>query len=502
MPILQLNGITKSFGTLVANNCINFEVERGEVHGLIGENGAGKSTLMNIVYGLYDPDAGEIYVDGCKVSFKSPIEALNAGIGMLHQRFKLIPSLTVLENIALYLKTKSAVNFLKEAETKIRQLSVLHGFKIDINQTVSLLGAHDQQLVEIIKLFCEDYKILILDEPTSVLAGDQITRLLEQIKNWARMGYAIIFISHKLNEVMAISDRVTVLSKGSVTAKFHRQDMCREELIRAMIGSDLPETECKSSSQALKQAKEVLRVDNLSVKDKWGLTVVDKVSLQVGQGEIYGIAGVMGNGQDFLVDILTGTNLQEGHLIGGKIWINSVETTGLSASAINRKGINVAYIPPKAHEVGLAKSLSFLENALLRDWDLFGKYIVNWKKVYGFADNLIKDYSIAASSKAVRVGNLSGGNQLKAVIAREVEHKPDLLVVFDPCAGLDIMSIKKFETKLIEASKDAAVFYVGDDLDLLLSVSDRIGVMYKGKLFEVSRPFYKEEIGRLMTGGA
>jgi len=496
-----LNGVTKRFGTLVANNRINFDLHRGEVHGLIGENGAGKSTLMNIIYGLYKPDAGEIYIDGCKVALRSPTDALNAGIGMLHQRFKLIPSLTVLENIALYLKTKSTVNFLKEAEKKVYALFELHGFKIDLNKTVSMLGAHDQQLVEIIKLFCEDYKILILDEPTSVLVGEQITKLLEQIKKWSSMGYAVIFISHKLNEIMAVSDRITVLRKGSVTAKFHGQDICREELIRAIIGSDLPEIDGESSPKTLRQGKEVLRVANLSVKDNRGLTVVDNVSFQVSHGEIYGVAGVMGNGQDLLVDILTGTNLHNSRITGGKISINNVETTGLSARATNRKRINMAYIPPKAHEVGLAKNLTFLENALLRDWDLFGKYIINWNKLSKFADKLIKDYSIAVSSKLTKVGTLSGGNQLKVVIAREVEHQPDLLIVFDPCAGLDVMSIKKFENKLLEAGKHAAVFYVGDDLDLLLSVSDRLGVMYKGKLTEIKKPFCREEICRLMVGG-
>lgn len=501
MPILQLKGITKRFGSLVANNNIDFELNQGEVHGLVGENGAGKTTLMNIVYGLLEPDEGEIYVDGQKIHLKSPIDALNSGIGMLHQQFKLVQSFTGLENIALYLKTNSSINYMQETQDKINSIKKRYGFDIDLNQKVNTMGAHEQQLVELIKLFCEDYKILILDEPTSVLVGEQIERLLKQVKEWARLGYAIVLISHKLDEVTAVSDKITVLRKGSVIESIEKKEASKERLIRALVGGELPVVKKEESADLLNQKHIILSVDNLIAKNRSKTTIIDNVSFNVSKGEIFGIAGIMGNGQDQLLDIISGTNIYDNTVADGKVLIKDTDTTYLSANDIAAKGINMAYIPPKAIEVGLASGLSFTENVILRNMSSFGKYYIDWKSAEKYAEHMISEYSIAVSSLGKKVSTLSGGNKIKTVIAREFERKTGLILVFDPSAGLDIMSIKKLEQTLLTARKHAAIVYVGDDLDLLLSVSDRIGVMFKGTLTEVEKPFSKEKIGQLMTGG-
>lgn len=502
MPTLQLRGITKRFGSLVANNNIDLDLKPGEVHGLIGENGAGKSTLMNIAYGLLEPDEGQILVDEEVVRFKSPIDALTSGIGMLHQHFKLAQSFTGLENIALYLQTNSNINFIQEAEKKAHEIKTNYGFDIDLNKKVSVMGAHEQQLVELIKLFCANYKVLILDEPTSVLVGEQIDRLLKQVIEWAKMGYAIVFISHKLDEIITVSDRITVLRKGSVVERMSKEEASKDRLIRAVVGGELPVVKKVESIGLFEKDSIMLRVNNLSAVNNVKTTVINDVSFQVSKGEIYGIAGIMGNGQDHLVDLITGTNIYNNRITGGKIYLKNYDVTYLSASDIVAKGQDMAYIPPKAIEMGLASGLSFAENALLRNMRSFGKYFINWHKVVKYSERMISEYSIAANSPKTRVGTLSGGNKIKTVIAREFERKTDLMVVFDPSAGLDIKSIKKLEQNLLEARKHAAIVYVGDDLDMLLSVSDRIGVMFKGTLIEAGKPFSKERIGQLMTGGA
>ncbi len=499
---IEMRQIRKVYGRdVVANDGIDFDVRFGEVHCLLGENGAGKSTLMKILFGLVQADEGEIFINGNPVKFLSPSDAINGGIGMVHQQFKLVPSLTVLENIALGLNEKK----LGKIESEFGRVCLEYDVDIDKNKKVKDLPAHEQQLVEILKLLCLGQKILIFDEPTSILVGEQIQQLLKRLKEWAKMGHAVVFISHKMNEVLEVGDRISVLRNGKKVACVEGDGIERDKLIELMVGEDFKEYK-RGEEKDLSSAEKILQVDNLSVKNQENKFVLEDVSFSVREGEIFGIAGIQGNGQDALVEVITGTNPESIRITDGKIELEGINITGFTSSKIESKKIDLGYIPPKAKDIGVATTLSVKENLLLRGWSQYGNVFVNWRKLYKRADELIEKYNISVPSKEANVSTLSGGNRIKIILARELSRQTKLLVIFDPCTGLDVKSIEFFKKNLLELAKNnnTAILLVSNDLDLLFDVCDSLGVIFRGKVLPYQSSdgsFKMDEITNMMTGG-
>lgn len=491
--VVKMHEISKRFPGVLANDHIDFDLKEGEVHALLGENGSGKTTLMNILYGLLKPDEGEIYIYGTKVSLHSPSDAIAHGIGMIHQDFKLIPSFTVAENITLCLQT---IKGFKTGEVKGIIADLIQKYEIssvDLGAEVEELPAHEEQLVEIIKMLCLGQKILIFDEPTSVLAGEQKDILLERLRRLAKMGHSIVFISHKLDEVLAVSDRVTVLRQGKVIGCLETSKTNRKELVTMMIGRDMPEL----SKPQSKRGEKVLEVQNLHVSSYRGIEAVKDVSFSVCKGEILGIAGVAGNGQEELVEAITGIR----KVASGKVIINGCDATNTSVKRII--DIDVSYIPPKPKETGVARTLPITENILLRDYSpqfYHHRFFSDLTNISRYARQVISEYNIMTPSENVPVSHLSGGNLMKLVVAREMSHQPKIFIIFDPTLGLDVGSIEFVHKKIIEAREYAAVLLVSTDLDEVLSVSDRIAIIFQGKVKEVTEGFSREKLGLMMTG--
>ena len=491
---VRMHGISKRFPEVIANDHIDFDLKEGEVHALLGENGAGKTTLMNILYGLLRPDEGEIYIYGKKVSLHSPADAIDCGIGMVHQSFKLIPSFTVADNIALTLQYRSEFKIGEVKDTAIDLMKKYGLPPIDMDAEMHELPAHEQQLVEITKMLCLGQKILIFDEPTSVLAGEQIGILLERLRMLAKMGHSVVFISHKLDEVLTVSDRVTVLRKGKVVGSLETRKTNRQELVTMMVGRDIPVL----SKPQIEKGQKVIEVQNLNVTSDLGVATVKGASFSVHKGEILGIAGVAGNGQVELVEAITGIR----KVASGKVLIDGQDVTNASPKRIIDMG--VGYIPPKPRETGLAPSLSIIENSALRDYSLQSSNLsifLNLDNMRQYAKRLISEYNIVTPSEDLPAGLLSGGNLMKLVVAREVARKAKALVIFDPTAGLDVMTIAFIHQKIIEASENAAILLVSTDLDELLSLSNRIAVIFNGKVTEAPQGFTREALGLMMTGG-
>jgi general nucleoside transport system ATP-binding protein len=495
-----VEGIVKKYGSVVANDGVDLDVRKGEVHAIFGENGAGKSTLMKILYGLVQPDEGELYIEGEKVRFHSPADALNAGIGMVHQTFKLVPNLTVLDNIALTLHTSMFGGYEKEVGAKIDAVCKKHNLEIDKTAIIRDLGAHEQQLVEILKLLCLEPKILIFDEPTSVLVGDQITKLLEMFRDWADMGYAVIFISHKLDEVLGSTDRISILRNGKRVGCVKTRETNENELIQLLVGGELEKINAERRHHAGKD--KVLVIEGLSAVDEIrNAPVLTDLNLSVSKGEIFGIAGVMGNGQDRLVEIITGTQSADIKITGGKVYINNVDVTGFSASRLLNKGIEIGYVPPKPKETGVTGDWSLMQNILLRNWSLFGHRFIKWPAVGVYSNVLIEDYGIVAQSRDVKVSTLSGGNQTKVILAREMKRKSSLMVIYDPCPGLDLKTIELFKQKVLDSRKHSAVLLIASDLNLIMSLCDNIGIIYDGNIRPYSGEYELNRICTMMTGG-
>ncbi len=499
-PMIQLQGIKKRFGTVLANDGIDLEVKKGEVHAIFGENGAGKSTLMKILYGLIKPDEGEIYIEGQKVVFHSPADALEFGVGMVHQTFKLVPTLSVLDNVALPLKISGLKGYVKEVNEIIDKICQEHDLRIDKKALVKDLGAHEQQLVEIIKLLCLEQKVLIFDEPTSVLVGEQILKLLEMFRNWAEEGYAVIFISHKVDEVLSATDRITVLRNGKKVDCVETKKASRDELARMLAGEDFESV--RSTKRFIEGREKTLSVENLTAYDAVKkLNLLNDLSFSVSKGEIYGIAGVMGNGQDHLVEIITGTHPEEKKIEKGKILIDEMNVTGMRADQLSRNGIDIAYIPPKPKEVGVTQDWSLKRNLLLRSWPKYGNFMVNWNKLNSQADELIADYNIITHSKEAKVATLSGGNQTKVILAREINRHCPLMVIYDPCPGLDIKAIELFKQMLLDCKNETAILLIASELTLLTSICDNLGVIFEGTIYQYEGDYDIEKIASMMIGG-
>ncbi len=494
---LELRAITKRFGALIANDAIDLKVEAGQIHAILGENGAGKSTLMNIVYGLVAPDSGEILVDGKPIKITEPSDALAAGIGMVHQHFMLIPVFTVAENIILgheKLKSNRILN-LEQARIDIKRISEEFGFEVDPDALVEELPVGVQQRVEIIKALIYDAKVLILDEPTAVLTPQETDELLKVMRKLREKGTAIIFITHKLREVKAVADEISIIRRGKVVGT-SLPTASQEELASLMVGRPVDLTANKSSKSA---GETILVARDLTIRDALGRAVVNKANLEVRAGEVLAIAGVQGNGQSELARAII--NLED-H-VEGSLTLSGKELVGLSIHDSLHEGI--AFIPESRELDGLVGSFSIAENLILdlHDGTPFSKGIsISATEVSANAEKRVKEFDIRLQSIQDPVSSLSGGNKQKVVLARELSRPVKVLVASQPTRGLDVGSIE-FVHERILAERDAgrAVVLISTELDEVMALADRIAVMYRGEILAtVDSTVTREELGLLMAG--
>lgn len=491
---VRLRGIVKRFPGVVANGGVNFDLKFGEIHALLGENGAGKTTLVNILYGLYQPDAGEIWVKGEKTDISSPAKALSLGIGMVQQSFTLVPSLSVVENVALGLKGFSS---LKEVAMKLIELSRAYGLNVDPSAKVWQLSVGEMQKVEILKLLMRDVDILILDEPTSVLTPQETEILFSTLRRFKEEGKAIIFISHKLNEVMEISDRITVMRKGFVVSTVDKGETSPAELARMMVGREVL---FKVERKPKVLGDVVFQVEGLEAYNDKGVKALKGVSFSIREGEILGIAGVTGNGQRELAEVLVGLRRAS----KGRIILDGEDITNKGARAFIDKG--GGFIPEDRKRYGIAPNLTVVENLFLKSYrsPLFSKGpFLDLERMERVADSLIKKYDIKIPGKDMPIRLLSGGNLQRLILARELEGKIKLLVAFHPTWGLDVGATEFVYERILEtASRGTAVLLIAGDLDEIFALSDRVKVIYEGKLYGDFPPKeeYLYEIGMLMAG--
>jgi simple sugar transport system ATP-binding protein len=500
-PALEMRGITKRYPGVVANDHIDLTVRPGEIHALLGENGAGKSTLMNILYGLARPNEGQILLDGQPVTIAGPSDAIRRGINMVHQHFMLVPVLTVAENILLGDEIMSGPIFLNrgEARRRILEFGKRFGFEIDPDAKVGSLSVGWQQRVEILKALYRDARILVLDEPTAVLTPQETEEIFAVLRRLAQAGHSIIFISHKLYEVLEIADRITVIRRGRVVGERIPSQTNEDDLAALMVGREVQLTVDRGESHP---AKAELVVEHLRVNDDRGHEAVSHVSLEVRGGEILGIAGVAGNGQDELVEALIGLRKPA----SGQVWLGGREVTGASAREMNEAA--VAYVPADRHRFGLVLSFSVADNLCLTSYYRapYARGVLrNDSVIEEHAETAVDQFDVRTPSVDARAGTLSGGNQQKVVIAREFERDLKLLILDQPTRGLDVGSIEFIHRQVI-AKRDAgtAVLLVSAELDEVLEMSDRIAVMYGGQIVGLvdGRTADKNEVGLLMaTGG-
>jgi simple sugar transport system ATP-binding protein len=493
---IELKGITKKFGALVANDAIDLKVARGEIHAILGENGAGKSTLMNIVYGLVNADSGKIFVEDKEVIINEPADALKYGIGMVHQHFMLIPVFTVAENIALGREqSKGGFLSLDEVKKKIKLLAEEFKFDIDPDALIEDLPVGVQQRVEIIKALIYDAKVLILDEPTAVLTPQETDELLSIMRTLKNKGTSIIFITHKLREVQEVADKITIIRLGKVVNTV-ASNTSQEELASMMVGRQV---DLAPNKTEVKPGKIILDINKLSVSNSLGRKIIDSLSLQVRAGEILAIAGVQGNGQSELARAIV--NLED-H-VSGSIKLDQKEILGITVQDSLREGI--AYIPESRELDGLISSFSIVENLILDVHDISPaakKGRLNSDYINENSARLVKEFDIRAQSIFDPASSLSGGNKQKVVLARELSREVKLVVASQPTRGLDVGSIEfVYEKLLAERSANRAILLISSELDEVLELADRIAVIYKGEIVgEVGPDVSREKLGLMMAG--
>jgi simple sugar transport system ATP-binding protein len=501
-PALEMRGITKRFPGVVANDHIDLDVRPGEIHALLGENGAGKTTLMNILYGLAHPDEGQILLDGTEVHLTGPSDAIDRGISMVHQHFMLVPVLTVAENIVLGDETMTARYFLDrgEAHRRIVELGRKFGFEVDPEAKVGSLSVGSQQRVEILKALYRNARILVLDEPTAVLTPQETDEIFQVLRRLAEEGHSIVFISHKLYEVLEIADRITVIRRGRVVGQRIPSETNEEDLAELMVGREVSLVADRGESHP---ADPSLRVQGLTVKDDRGAEMVHGVDFEIRAGEIFGIAGVAGNGQDELVEAIVGLRKPA----AGSVSLDGRDITGKRTRDVYAAG--VAYVPADRHRFGLVLPFTIADNLVLTSYYRapYSRGILrNDAAIRRMADERIKAFDVRTTSAENQANTLSGGNQQKVVVAREFDRDLRLLVLDQPTRGLDVGSIEFIHRQVI-AKRDAgaAILLVSAELDEVLELSDRVAVIYRGRLVGIrdARTADKNEIGILMaTGGS
>lgn len=497
---LELKSITKTFGALVANDSIDLSVRKGEIHAIIGENGAGKSTLMNVLSGIYQPDSGEILINGKKQRFANPTAANRAGIGMVHQEFMLFPELSVLDNIIMGFEQTAipCVIGRRKSEKAVREICEKYNFNVPLNARADSLPVAMLQQVEIVKVLYHGADIIIFDEPTSVLTPQGIEGLFKAFRALTEKGKTILFITHKLQEVLAVADSITVLKDGKVTCHTSPDKTDEKELARMMVGRDVLLTAVRPEKET---GGDTLRVENLSVLDEKGKIKVKDVSFSVKAGEIVGIAGIAGSGERELIAALFGLIPSA----SGKVFFKGESIEKLSTR--ERRKLGIGYVPQDRNAEGSNRAASLWENCMMGYHVAHGfksKWLIDHKEIYDFTSKVVENYSVKAGSIFSAVGELSGGNVQKLIVGREFMQKNDLLIIEDPTRGIDIGAIEFIWGKIQELSAaGVSVLMVSHELNEVMELSDRILVMYDGKLIEAGLHGEKteEEIGILMMGG-
>lgn len=496
---LKMQGIIKRFPGVLAVNRVDFDVKSGEIHALLGENGAGKSTLMKMLYGLYQPDSGQILINDGEVKIKSPHDAIRQGIGMIHQHFMLVPSLTVAENVALGMKSSRGWRLdLDVVSKRIRELSALYNLKVEPDVPIWQLAVGEQQRVEILRALYRGAALLILDEPTAVLTPQEVDDLFITLRKMAADGHALIFISHKLHEVLAISQRVTVLRDGQKVDTIPTSSATKASLAEMMVGRPVVLEYERSLTQPTGERLQLRNVSALSDRDELGLR---DVSLSLCGGEIVGIAGVSGNGQHELAQVIAGLRPVK----TGTISVNGQNVTGKSPSVMNKAG--VSYVPEERMIDGVVKDFTVAENLVLQDHGhrpfSWAGLVMNFRAILRACITAIKSYEIKTPSPDVAIKNLSGGNIQKLILARELARHPQVLIAAQPTRGVDIGATEYIHRRLLEErAKGTAILLISEDLDEIRALSDRILVMYEGRIVgEVTRDAVSvRELGAMMAG--
>jgi simple sugar transport system ATP-binding protein len=492
-----MRGITKRFPGVLANDQIDFAVHEGEVHALLGENGAGKSTLMNVLSGLYRADQGQIFIRGRQVQFNSPRDAIRHGIGMVHQHFMLVPTQTVAENLILGQSSPRFYINYQKVEEEVAQLSKKFGLAVDPKAKIWQLSVGEQQRVEILKMLYQGANILIMDEPTAVLTPQEVTDLFETLRGMAASGQPIIFISHKLDEVLAIADRITVLRRGRVTATVNTKDTSKAELARLMVGREVLFRIQKPPAQP---GPEILQVKDISCENDRGLPALRQLCLAVRAGEIVGIAGVAGNGQTELAEVITGLRLAT----GGQVIVQGQDVTNRPATTTIDQGM--AHIPADRTGVGSVPNLDLADNLILKSYrrpPIGQGWSINLSLAREQAERLIKQFDVKTPSIDTPARLLSGGNLQKLILAREISRQPKVVIAVYPVRGLDVGAIEAVHQRLIdERNQGAGILLISEDLDELLSLSDRILVIFEGQIVGEVPPEDERigEIGLMMAG--
>ena len=496
-PIVKMEGIVKVFPNVVANDRIDFEIYPSEVHALLGENGAGKTTLMNILYGLYKPDSGSIYINGKKVNIKNPLHAQKYGIGMVHQHFSLIPYFNVLENISIGLSELKINLSLNKVKNKLEEIMKKYRLIVDPEKRIEEMSVGEMQRVEILKLLFRGANVLILDEPTSALTPQEVDELFNSIRDLVKEGKSVVIITHKLYEVFQISDRITVLRKGKVTYKGLTKETSQDVLVEAMIGKSV------SFQDFMREEVKVegsLKVEGLTFYGKSRVPLVRDVTFELKRGEILGIAAVAGNGEKELIDIIFGLIKQD----KGKIIIDGKEIEDKPVK--DRIEMGLSYIPAERLTRGVAAGLALYYNSILHDHWLkpyVNNMTINEQEMRGFAKKIIESFMVAAKSEDVLARQLSGGNVQKFIVGREILRAPKYILAVNPTAGLDVAATQMVRQALVNMrNSGVGILLSSEDLDELVSLSDRIAVMYKGQIVGLFKrqEFDKIKIGALMLG--
>ena len=496
--VLEARGITKRFPGVLANDHIDFAIKSGEIHAVLGENGAGKTTLMKILFGEYQPDEGEIYISGKPVRFRSPLDAIEMGIGMVHQNRKLVSAHSVIENIILGHPRAGTILDLKRAGREVVELCDKYGFKIDLNAKVWQLSEGEKQVVEILKTLYRGAEILILDEPSSALAPVETEKLLASVEAMARNDLAIVpFITHKLPIVLAISDRVTVLRRGKVVSCVQTQHATEKSLAMEMVGREVI---FRIEKTKVEKGKTILQVENLTAFSDKGFKALKGVSFSICEGEIFGVAGISGNGQQELVEALAGLRNAE----SGKVFLDGKDIT--HSSSLKRWQLGTGYIPSDRNGVGSIADFSLVENTNMNyyfDKAYSQRGTLDYKKIRNLTREIISEYSVATPGPDIKAKSLSGGNLQKLILARVLSRKPRLIIADLPTQGLDVGATEFVRNKLIEAKKArACVLLISEDLDEVLELSDWVAPIYEGQFMGIlpGEAAKREIVGAMMAG--
>ncbi len=498
---VEMKGITKSFPGVLANDHIDFSVNKAEIRGLLAENGAGKTVLMNILYGLYSSDEGEIYLDGQEIKINSPAVAINNGIGMVHQHFMLVPSLTVIENIILGNEATTQMRLLDNTTLMkdVSEFCKLYNLRVDLRAPVHTLSVGVQQRVEILKALYRGADILILDEPTAILTPPEVDELFNAIRALKSEGKTVIFISHKLKEVLTICDNITVLRKGKVIRTVEASETNQTELANMMVGRRIS-TDFHKTQQLSQEV--IFQAENITALNDRQFPVLNGINVEIYSSEILGLAGVEGNGQTEFIEVIMGLR----KMASGTIVLDSEDITSMSTQ--ERIKLGISHIPEDRHKRGLIPDFSVMENLILgsQSEPQFTKwgFSLNSEVTAEYSNALIKDYNIDTPNKDTTSRFLSGGNQQRLIVAREFSRKPKFIIAAQPTRGLDVAGIEYVHRKLIEMrNQGAAILLISADLDEIWALSDRIAVLYEGRIVAIKKPDEtdEQELGVLMTGG-